>query len=925
MRYWNVLPFFKNSTPEKEQIVILLNALSPKNQDIETRAKVEKQITEWRDNPFNPHLIARMRITAFQKAVVMKYIDNLIAWGDMLFRRETIESINEATQLYIMAYNILGARPEKIPPRGKIEVKTYKQLQPDLDSFSNALVTLENEFPFSSETAPPPSPGSPDANGGLGTGITFYFCIPPNDKLLGYWDTVADRLFKIRHCMNIEGVTRQLPLFEPPIDPGLLVKATAMGLDLNSVLNDISSPLPHYRFSHLVQKAMEFCAELKALGSSLLSALEKKDAEEIALTRAEHETSMLKTIRDVKQRQVEEAHATWEALNKSRELTQTRLNFYEQRIISDVPFGLNSYERKHLEQLGLANDKNQEAIGYELTAKGASLIPNATTGESGYSSPVVTAQFGGSNLATAAQAFADHLRGQAADHTYLGTLASIQGSNQRRFEEWIFQRDLAQKERDQIDKQIATALIRHDIALTELANHDKQTENSATVEGLLRNKYTNQELYRWMESQISAVFFQSYQLAYDMAKRAEKAYRFERGLTDSNFIQFGYWDSLKKGLLSGERLYLDLKRLEMAYLDQNKREYEITKHVSLVLHDPLALIALKETGLCEIELPEALFDADYPGQYMRRLKSVSLTIPCVVGPYTSINCTLTLLSNKTRISPQGVYAELEDDSRFVTNWAAMQSIATSHAQNDSGMFELNFRDERYLPFEGAGAVSRWRIELPKDCNAFDFDTLSDVVLHVRYTAREGGDLLKRAAKTALQVAIAEGENAPLARFFSAKHEFPTDWYRFLHPSEPAPDKEYIYSLSLDLVQERFPYQFRGKTITINEVTLFLKLKDGFAYEDELAFHFNKDVKMISFTTAGSPVEDLPCAKPSINHTIIPTGWTLEVREGELLQQSNPADNSWWQTVKANDTIRARLNPAAIEDIYILCNYSVKNK
>jgi hypothetical protein len=36
----------------------------------------------------------------------------------------------------------------------------------------------------------------------------------------------------------------------------------------------------------------------------------------------------------------------------------------------------------------------------------------------------------------------------------------------------------------------------------------------------------------------------------------------------------------------------------------------------------------------------------------------------------------------------------------------MQSIATSHAQNDSGMFELNFRDERYLPFEGAGAISR---------------------------------------------------------------------------------------------------------------------------------------------------------------------------------------------------------------------------
>ena len=31
---------------------------------------------------------------------------------------------------------------------------------------------------------------------------TFYFKIPPNANLLGYWSTVADRLFKLRHCQN---------------------------------------------------------------------------------------------------------------------------------------------------------------------------------------------------------------------------------------------------------------------------------------------------------------------------------------------------------------------------------------------------------------------------------------------------------------------------------------------------------------------------------------------------------------------------------------------------------------------------------------------------------------------------------------------------------------------------------------------------
>ena len=82
-----------------------------------------------------------------------------------------------------------------------------------------------------------------------------------------------------------------------------------------------------------------------------------------------------------------------------------------------------------------------------------------------------------------------------------------------------------------------------------------------------------------------------------------------------------------------------------------RREYEITKSVSLVLFDPWALITLKETGQCAVNLPEALFDMDYPGHYFRRLKTVSLTIPCVTGPYTSVNCTLTLLNSKIRIEP----------------------------------------------------------------------------------------------------------------------------------------------------------------------------------------------------------------------------------------------------------------------------------
>src|SRR6185436_17656760 len=143
----------------------------------------------------------------------------------------------------------------------------------------NALVEMENEFPYNSS----PSGGdtSPGTESVFGIGRSLYFCIPQNDQLLAYWDKVADRLFKIRHCMNIEGIVRQLALFDPPIDPGALVRAAAAGMDIASIVNNVNQPLSTVRGPLLLQKALELCAEVKALGSSLLSALEKGDAEHL--------------------------------------------------------------------------------------------------------------------------------------------------------------------------------------------------------------------------------------------------------------------------------------------------------------------------------------------------------------------------------------------------------------------------------------------------------------------------------------------------------------------------------------------------------------------------------------------------------------------------------------------------------------------
>ena len=77
-------------------------------------------------DPFQPHAIASTRISAYQWYVVMKYLDNLIAWGDSLFLQDTIETINEATLCYVLAANILGPQPQAVPEQGASTAMNFR-------------------------------------------------------------------------------------------------------------------------------------------------------------------------------------------------------------------------------------------------------------------------------------------------------------------------------------------------------------------------------------------------------------------------------------------------------------------------------------------------------------------------------------------------------------------------------------------------------------------------------------------------------------------------------------------------------------------------------------------------------------------------------------------------------------------------------
>ena len=169
-RYWRFAPFYENNEYDNARALMqLLSSTARQSELAEKYRQVRNQLSAWWEKPFSPHVIARLRIAAYQKAVVMKYIDNLVEWGDKLFRRDTMESIQEATQIYILAANILGPRPEKIPPIVSQEPLTFQKMRHDLNLFSNFEVRLEN-LPGEAAVPNQRAPGNRRRHGGAGDG-----------------------------------------------------------------------------------------------------------------------------------------------------------------------------------------------------------------------------------------------------------------------------------------------------------------------------------------------------------------------------------------------------------------------------------------------------------------------------------------------------------------------------------------------------------------------------------------------------------------------------------------------------------------------------------------------------------------------------------------------------------------------------------
>ncbi len=738
-RYWKVRPFLEDGISPSVTDWLAFTGATGLGSDIQ-RDAFSAQIAAWEADPFDPHVVAALRPGAYQKWVFMTYLDTLIAWGDQLFAQDTMESVNEATTLYVLAQDLLGERPVELAGQARATVYAYANLPGGAplemmeDSVSALAVTA------SLKTGGVMAAGRvPSIALGSSAGASTYFCVPKNPKLLAYWDTVADRLFKIRSCMDLAGTHRQLALYEPPLDPALLVRASALGVDIGTAIAQADAALPNHRFSVLLPRAQALAGTVRAFGGALLSALEKKDAEALAQLRSSHEVSLLAAMADAKELAVTEAEHGIDALDRQRTVVEARRNYYAGLLAG----GRNAGEDAQLGELWVAAG----AIGANALLFGiASVVANVPDATVGLC-PGVT--YGGANLVNSLQALAQMASAIGQTANAAAAISGLEASWARRDQEWVQQRDQAKLELDQLAVQRLGAEARLAIAEKDKNNLALQQDNAATVDAWMRSKFTNAELYGWMAAKLSALHLAAYDLAVSTARKAEACYRHELGVANTSFVRYAYWDSLKNGLLAGESLGSDLDRMDAAYLDADVREHELTKHVALSRLDPFALERLRAEGECYFAIPEEYFDLDCPGHYFRRLSSVAVSLESVGGRDVAINLQLTLHRGIIRRSADATASPVDDG--YGTE---LPRITTSTSSQDAGVFQLDLRDPRYVPFERRGAVSQWHAKLTaRVVKQINWHTINDLVLHLRYTARDGGDDFASAREASLEAAL----------------------------------------------------------------------------------------------------------------------------------------------------------------------------
>ncbi|EBD9557959.1 toxin [Salmonella enterica] len=684
--------------------------------------------TVWDATPLDstdPDAIAQADPMHYKVSTFMQMLDLLMARGDYAYRKLERDSLNEAKMWYMQALNLLGEEPE-------VRLNT-QWTSPRLNDAASATRPVGTALVLSALRAG----DTQKLQGRTANSLVTLFLPQQNEKLAGYWQTLRQRMHNLRHHLSLDGQPLHLPVYSQPGDPKELLRNAALASQGSQALPEAFMPL--YRFPRMLESARGMVSQLSQFGSSLMSIIERQDAEALnGLLQTQARDLMVASIA-MQSKTVQELDTEKTVLNTQLQGAQKRLNHFRRLYDENIsPGEIAAMTLKTTSSV--INVASQPLL---VAAAAIETVPNI------FGFAVGGGRWGGPlNAIGLGMGIASQTLAIAADTT------SQAESYRRRRQEWEIQRDSADTEVKQINAQLSALVVRREAAVMQKNYLETQQSQLWAQADFMQRKFSTATLYSWLRGKLSEVYFRFYDLAVSRCLMAEMAFRWETNVSGTSFIKPGAWQSASAGLLCGEALMLNLAQMEDAYIRQEKRALEVERTVSLAQtyqglsgNKAFNLVAklgefLKNgsgntgdagNGLtlgagklsATIRLSDLNIAADYPDSItgtgkVRRIKSISVSLPALLGPYQDIQALLSY--GGSIVMPEGCNV-----------------LAVSRGMNDSGQFLLDFNDGKFLPFEGIPVTDTGTLTLAFPNATLKqkalLESLSDIILHIRYTIR----------------------------------------------------------------------------------------------------------------------------------------------------------------------------------------------
>ncbi|MDX7987319.1 hypothetical protein FE392_08240 [Xenorhabdus sp. 12] len=679
---------------------------------------------------YDPDTIAYSQPIFYQKALFHFQIKLWIQEGDNLYRQLSRDSLNEANLCYQQALQLLGALPESL------NITRWHPI---------TLERIKEDF-------------LPDVQS---TNIN-HFVSPFNAQLIEYQQTLKSRLYNLRHGLTLDGKVQPLPLYSSIGNDSSLIQRNR-GNTLTQ-LNQIPQQIPPYRFPSMLKRANEAVKQLIQMGHRLFSAIEKEtDAEQGVLEQSQALRLSAFTI-ELQQEAVQIAQLGKATLEESKKMAQERYEHYH-RLYEE---NLSPLEITSLALKTTSSVTKMAAAPFFLAAAVADTLPN-----------IYGLAFGGAKYGEIVRSAAIVSQITSEELAVISEKLEDGAAYERRRQEWEIEYKQAQSEINIIDRQLQEQELLIKSANIALREAKAQQDAARELYEFMTTGFLIVPTYQWLMGRLAALYAPAYDAVLSLCLMAEASWRYEVGdYQHGSFMKTTAWNDSYRGLLAGESLQLDLLQMENAWLQRNERRMNIKKTVSLgeLLTVKELRSQIEQKQMVSFTLNSKLFDTNYPGHYLRQIKRISVSISLsnwtiTPGASSEISAILTQTGSSTLTNAdiEGVNWLYDPDRKtgnnqnIVTNLRAQQQIALSSLSEDDGsaakdnwLYTLMFDDDRYLPFEGTGAISTWTLEFP-DKKVIDkifkntpyIWRLDDINIHIHYTAVDGGKQFAKAVKEKL--------------------------------------------------------------------------------------------------------------------------------------------------------------------------------